>query len=87
MYWTDWGSVPKIERSWMNGQNREVVHSRIRQMMKVQQPRSHPADPLGSTAHMASTDDYGVAMDSLKYHLRPPCPTLLRPAGRPPGHP
>jgi hypothetical protein len=26
----------------------------------------------------------GVAMDSLKFHLGPPCPTLLRPAGRPP---
>jgi hypothetical protein len=26
----------------------------------------------------------GVAMDSLKYHWGPPCPTLLCPAGRPP---
>jgi len=26
----------------------------------------------------------GVTMDSLKYHLGPPCPTLLRTAGRPP---
>jgi hypothetical protein len=26
----------------------------------------------------------GVAMDSLKYHLGPPCPTLLCPAGGPP---
>jgi hypothetical protein len=26
----------------------------------------------------------GVAMDSLKYHQGPPCPTLLRPAGGPP---
>jgi hypothetical protein len=26
----------------------------------------------------------GVAMDSLKFHLSPPCPTLLCPAGGPP---
>jgi hypothetical protein len=26
----------------------------------------------------------GVAMDSLKFHPGPPCPTLLRPAGGPP---
>jgi hypothetical protein len=25
----------------------------------------------------------GAAMDSLKYHYGPPCPTLLRPVGRP----
>jgi hypothetical protein len=38
-----------------------------------------------------STDDVrticvwqGVAMDSLKFHLGPPCPTLLWPAGGPP---
>jgi hypothetical protein len=26
----------------------------------------------------------GVAMDSLKFHLSPPCPTILNPAGEPP---
>jgi hypothetical protein len=26
----------------------------------------------------------GVAMDSFKFHLGPPCPTLPRPTGRPP---
>lgn len=25
MYWTDWGQQPKIERSGMDGQNREII--------------------------------------------------------------
>lgn len=25
MYWTDWGQDPKIERSGMDGNNREVI--------------------------------------------------------------
>ena len=28
MYWTDWGSSPKIERAWMNGENRQMVVDR-----------------------------------------------------------
>lgn len=27
MFWTDWGSTPKIERAYMNGQNRQTVVS------------------------------------------------------------
>ena len=27
MYWTDWGNAPKIERAWMNGENRETLVS------------------------------------------------------------
>ena len=29
MYWTDWGNSPKIERAWMNGEEREVKLSLI----------------------------------------------------------
>lgn len=27
LYWTDWGNVPKIEKSSMDGRNRTVLHS------------------------------------------------------------
>ena len=25
MFWTDWGEDPKIERAWMNGEDRRVI--------------------------------------------------------------
>ena len=27
MYWTDWGTIPKIEKASMDGSNRSVIHS------------------------------------------------------------
>jgi hypothetical protein len=42
----------------------------------------HRLDEDGAIINMGVWQ--GVAMDSLKFHPGPPCPTLLRPAGGPP---
>lgn len=25
MFWTDWGTIPKIEKAWMDGTNRKTI--------------------------------------------------------------